>query len=141
MVGTRWRCCHSIADDLHGCSSNVHFIYSRNNRFVLAVFKVCHIVVVGQRGYKCFLVIWLYQNVLGSYLEPYLGPIIDPVVKSVCSKLDPYIGQYVPGISSYASTPDSSSCCSGSTCSETVPKAAEQPSDTNVTKRRVKKAD
>ena len=74
-------------------------------------------------------------------MEPYLGPIINPAMKSVCSKLDPYIGQYVPGISSYASTPDSSSCCSGSTCSETVPKAAEQPSDTNVTKRRVKKAD
>ena len=139
MVGTRWRCCHSIADDLHGCSSNVYFIYSRNNRFLLVVFINCYLV--GQRGRKCFLVIWLYQNVLGSYLEPYLGPIINPAMKSVCSKLDPYIGQYVPGISSYASTPDSSSCCSGSTCSETVMKAAEQPSDTNVTKRRVKKAD
>ena len=74
-------------------------------------------------------------------MEPYLGPIINPLVKSMCSKLDPYIGQYVPGISSYASTPDSSACCSGSTCSETVPKAPGQSNDTNVTKRRVKKAD
>merc|ERR1712137_691369 len=88
------------------------------------------------------IVIWLYQNVLGSYLEPYVGPLINPVMKSICSKLDPYIGQYVPGISSYASKADSSSCCSGSTaCSETVPKAEEQSIAVNVTKRRVKKAD
>ena len=74
-------------------------------------------------------------------MEPYLGPIINPVVKSVCSKLDPYIGQYVPRISAYASKPDSVSCCSGSTCSKTAPIVPEQPNDTNVTKRRVKKAD
>ena len=75
-------------------------------------------------------------------MQPYVGPLIDPVMKSICSKLDPYIGQYVPGISSYASNPDSSSCCSGSdTCSGPVSEAQGQTNDVNVTKRRVKRAD
>ena len=159
MVSTRWRSGHCVQNDLHGCSSNVSSICSRNYRFVFTeiipvIFSLSESSEPVRKGrnlqpeskdckvYWFYLVIWLYQNVLGSYLEPYVGPLINPVMKSICSKLDPYIGQYVPGISSYASKADSSSCCSGSTaCSETVPKAEEQSTDVSVTKRRVKKAD